>query len=84
MTAGFDRVTLRVEDEGAVVIRMVLGTKARLAVVLAAGLDRRLVEGVDRLARLCREGDMSAGAGLGLAPLGQRPIQNFGASLARP
>src|SRR5579871_5372560 len=61
VAAGFDRVTLGVDDEGAVVVRMVLATEAGLAVVLAAGLDRRLVEGVDGLARLCREGDMAAG-----------------------
>src|SRR3712207_8147794 len=43
-----DVVPVGVEDEGAVVVRVVLGAQAGGAVVLVAGGDRRGVERVDR------------------------------------
>src|SRR5262249_41583043 len=52
-------------------IRVVDRPEAGLAVVLAAGLDRRAVESVDRLAAAGGEGDMGAGAGPGLAAPGE-------------
>src|SRR5690242_5654617 len=54
MADGFDVVTVGVEYEGAVVVRMIVGTDSGRAVVATACGDRRLVERIDR----------SAGAGL--------------------
>jgi hypothetical protein len=44
---GLDVVAVGIDDEGAVVARVVLGADARLAVVLAAGGERGGVEAVD-------------------------------------
>src|SRR5207247_2366812 len=68
----FDRMTLGVDDEGAVVISVILGPEARLAVVRATSLDRCPIERVHRLAAVGLEGDMAAGAGLGFTPPGKR------------
>src|SRR5262245_49568976 len=77
-------MTLGVEDEGAVVVGVVFRPEAGLAVVLAAGLERGLVEGIDRPAVLGDEGDMAAGAGLRLAALGERQADpEFGLALDR-
>ena len=38
---------VRIEDEGGVIVRMVMRPQARRAMVAAAGGERRLVEGVD-------------------------------------
>src|SRR5687768_6808395 len=66
MAASFDLVAVRVIRKCTVVIRMVVGPWARRAVVLGAGLDRRLVERVDRLAALRDECDMGAAFPVGL------------------
>ena len=55
---GLDVVAVGVEDEGAVVVGVVHGADAGRAVVLAAGGDRGLVEGVDLRAVLGAEGDV--------------------------
>src|SRR5689334_24770405 len=54
--------SIGIDDKGTVVIRVVIRAQARLAVVGGAVLQRRLVEGVDRLAVGRGEGEMRAGA----------------------
>src|SRR5689334_22122293 len=54
----FDVVAVRVDDEGRVVVRVVLRPQARPAVVLAARLQRRAMEVVDLLAVPGPERDM--------------------------
>ena len=55
---GFDVVAVGIEHEGAVIVRVIHLAEARAAIVLAAGGDRRLVEGVDLRAALGAEGEM--------------------------
>lgn len=43
----FDVVAIEVEDERAIVVRMVMRTQARLAVVPASGFERRGVKPID-------------------------------------
>jgi len=57
---GLDVVTVGVEHERAVVLRVILGTDAGRAVVLAAGGDRRLVERADLGATLRTKRDVHA------------------------
>src|SRR3954449_1976404 len=64
VTAGFDLVAVEIEGEGTVVIGVVMRTRARLAVVLAAGLDGRGVESIDRGVALRLEADMRATLGV--------------------
>src|SRR5688572_5833532 len=60
MAASFDLVAVRVIRKCAVIVRVVVGPRAGCAIILGAGLDRRLVERVDRLAALRDECDMGA------------------------
>src|ERR1700753_1707623 len=64
VTAGFDLVAVGIEDEGTVVVLVVVRTWAGRAVVLAAGLARRGVEGVDLGVALRRKADMRAVLGV--------------------
>ena len=48
MADGLDVVTVRVEHEGAVVVRVVVRPQPRRAIVLAAGRERRVIERIDR------------------------------------
>src|SRR5258708_40095434 len=50
MAYRLDVVAVGIEHEGAVVIRVVVRPQPRRAVILAAGGERRTVEGVDRCA----------------------------------
>ncbi len=85
MADGLDRMTLGVEDEGAVIVGVIVGPEAGLAVVLAAGVDGGLVEGVDRLAARGLEGDVGAAEALGLRRLASgTPIQNLGSPATAP
>jgi hypothetical protein len=63
MAHRLDVVALRVDDEGAVVVRVVLGAQAGGAVVLAAGGDRGGVEGVYLGAGLGLPGQVAARGG---------------------
>ena len=58
MGDGLDVVALRVEDERAVVVRVVLRADAGAAVVVAAGRERRRMECVHRRAVRRGEGDV--------------------------
>ena len=60
---GLDAVPVRVADKGSVVVGVVVGAEPGRAVVLAAGADRRRVEGVDRVAVGCGEGTWMPAAG---------------------
>src|SRR5688500_10630526 len=66
MAASFDLVAVRVIRKCAVIVRVVVGPWAGRAIVLGAGLDRGLVERVDRLAALRDECDMGAAFLVGL------------------
>src|SRR5580658_4098463 len=57
-TDGFDIVAVRIEDEGAVVVRAVLRSRTGSAVVPPAGIDGGSVEGVHVVIRRRGEGDM--------------------------
>src|SRR3982750_2212985 len=67
VAAGFDLVAIEIEGEGTVVVLVVVRTQARLAVVLAAGLQGRGVESIDRLAGFRDEEDMRAAIRIGAA-----------------
>src|SRR4051794_25669769 len=67
MADRFDVVAVRIEDEGRVVVRMVLGTKPRAAVVTPAHRDGFLVEGVNGGVVLGGERDVEGLACLALA-----------------
>ena len=67
VTAGLDLVAVEIDDEGTVVIRVVVRAQARLAVILAAGLQGRGVESVDIGAAFRAEADMRAALGIGAA-----------------
>ena len=58
MADRLDVVSVRVEHEGSVIIRMVVRAQARRSVVGGPGCDRRRVEPVDNAAIMGREGDM--------------------------
>ena len=63
VTDGFEVDPVQVEDEGAVVVRVIVGPHARTAVVLRAGRKRRLIEGVDLSARLGDEAEVQGAGG---------------------
>ena len=73
MADGLDVVAVGIEDEGAVVVRVIMRAKARSAVVAAASIHCRAVESVDVGAGGGGEGDMKAA--FRLVPL---PIQKKG------
>src|SRR5215472_581751 len=58
MADGLDVVSFGIEDEGAVIARMIVLAHAGPAVVSPSSGDRRLVEGVDHRAIAGRERDM--------------------------
>ena len=64
MAHGLDVVAVRIEDEGAVIVLVVVGPRTRRAVVAAARPDRGAVERIDLGVGLRREGDMSSALGL--------------------
>src|SRR2546427_7742285 len=68
VTNGFDIVSVGVENERAVIIRMVVRAQARSAVVLAARGDRRTIERIDVRPRVGAKRDMNRrNIGLALA-----------------
>src|SRR5581483_2875164 len=64
VAAGFDLVAVGIEGEGTVVVLVVMRTRAGLAIVLAASLQGRGVEGIDVGAALGLEADMRAALGI--------------------
>src|SRR5882757_8219286 len=63
---GLDAIAVGIDGEGGVILRAVVGAQAGLAVVLAAGLERSGVEGVDRGTIRGDEAEMQARFGVGL------------------
>src|SRR5437660_2408499 len=63
---GLDAIAVGIDDEGGVVAGAIILAHARLAVVLAAGLECSGMEGVDRGAALGLEAEMQAGLQVGL------------------
>src|SRR6185312_10978938 len=60
MTDRFDIVPVRIEDESAVIIGVIMLAQARWAVVTAAGGERGAVESVHLGPATCNEGEMRA------------------------
>jgi hypothetical protein len=58
MADGFDVVPIRTNDEGSIVVRVVLRAQARSTIVFASHLKGSSVEVFDLLATLRREGQM--------------------------
>lgn len=58
MTDSLDAVPIRVNDERAIVVGVVLRPDARLAIVFCASLERSLVPLVDLGARVARKRDV--------------------------
>jgi hypothetical protein len=58
MTHGFNIVTIRTNDKGGVVVRVVIRSQARRPVVLATGSDGAAIEVVDLTPSLCGESKM--------------------------
>jgi hypothetical protein len=54
-----DIVAVRIEDEGSIVIRMVIWAYSRLSIVPAAGGDRFIMKSVHGGPILCRKGYVS-------------------------
>jgi hypothetical protein len=63
VTTRFDVVTVGIEDESAVVMLMILGTRTRSAVVGAAGGKSGVIKFVDLFAVVGSEGDVKFGIG---------------------
>src|SRR5882672_5013456 len=61
MAHGLDIVSVRVEHEGAVIVRVIMRPCSRRSVVTAAGQDRLAVEAVHGVAVMRGEGDVRAG-----------------------
>src|SRR5262249_53436439 len=61
LAMGLNAIAVRIDDEGGVVVRAVVRAQPRLAVVAPAGLQRRGMEGVDRLPVGRLKADMQAG-----------------------
>jgi hypothetical protein len=59
VTDDFDVVSVRVEDEGAVIVRMIMGPEARRAVVFSSGREGGLMKCVDQRAVVNSKGDMN-------------------------
>src|SRR3569623_2859869 len=68
VAARLDVVPVWIVDEGGVVVLAVFGPKARLAVVLAAGLDRGSIEGIDVGALVATESEMDVARRAGRNP----------------
>jgi len=58
MTNALQPMNIRIENERPVVVGVVVGAKARTAVVAAADFERRGVESADRIAAWCTEADV--------------------------
>src|SRR5829696_1999839 len=67
MADRFNVVAVRIEDEGAVVARMVLGAKPRITVVAPTRRDGRLMEGINGGALIGCKRDVEGLAWLALA-----------------
>jgi hypothetical protein len=67
MADRFDVVAVRIEDEGSIVARMVLGAKPRSSVVALTRRHCRLMEGVNSGAVIGTRGDMKRMPWLALA-----------------
>src|SRR5690606_1729316 len=63
VTDGLDIVPVRIEDDCAVVVWMIVGADSRLAVVAAARGHRSGIKGIDLGALVRSEGMMPAGSG---------------------
>jgi len=61
MADRLDVVAVGIDDERAVVVRMIMRPEARLAVILAARGDRGLVKGVDIRSRFAAKGQVNPG-----------------------
>ena len=57
---GLDRVTVRINDERSVIARPVISAQSGLAVIAAAGSERRSVEGIDTLRIRSNETEVQA------------------------
>ena len=83
MADGLDIVAVGIEDEGAVVVRVIMRPQARPAIVLAAGGKGGGMERIDLSAAARGEGDMLMGPRLivaGLQPE-HRPVAAITADL---
>jgi len=58
MTNPFDPMTVAIENERPVVVRVVVWAKTGTAFVAAADFERRCVESADRIATWCTEADV--------------------------
>src|SRR5579859_645324 len=63
MSHRFDPITIGIDDEGGVVVRVIFGPQAGLAVIAAAGAECRRVERVDRTSIGCAETDVAVERG---------------------
>src|SRR6266446_6000354 len=61
-----DAIAVGIDGESRIVLGPIIGAQAGLAVVLAAGLERGGMEGVDRGAVLGDEAEVQARVGVGL------------------
>jgi hypothetical protein len=73
MADRFNVVAVRIEDEGSIVARMVLGAKPRTAIVAPTRREGRLMEGINGGAVVGGERDMEGLAWLALADPEVRP-----------
>lgn len=61
MAHRFDVVPIRTDDEGGIVVRMIVRTQTRSTVVLASGLQGCMIEVIDLLSSVSMECDMKRG-----------------------
>lgn len=59
---GFDIVAIRINQEGSIICRTIIGARSRAAVVAATCFQSCGVKRLDRLVIDCAERDMGAGA----------------------
>ena len=64
LTDGLDVVSVRVVDESAVVVLVIVGSNTRRSVVVPAGRECGFIERVDGGAVVALEGDVSASDGI--------------------
>src|SRR5204863_8280673 len=62
MTDGFDVVSVRIEDERAIVVRVIVRAKARWAIVSSSGCHRRFIKRIDELPRVRVKRNVAASA----------------------
>src|SRR6266567_2981435 len=63
MSHRLDQVAVGIDDEGGVVLRVILGPETRLAVVASPGSERRRVEAINRGAEGRAEADVAVERG---------------------